>query len=312
MDDKQLEEILNAKYKAAKRGSFLQRLLLIVLLCVLAIGVCFAGLKIKQAIDNGRRKSSSVLVSQTGTVPSPSVGKAVSPIPSELPPPTPEPTPQPTPEPTPQPTPESTPQPTLEPTPEPTPQPTPEPTPQPTPEPTPEPTAELPADAGSVNVRTNHTVTEPDETTDPESTARNTGQYTLITHRITLLWSPEDRAPTQPVSIRVSYNEQPVTELTLRPEDAWTAEWKDPYSANDLELEGRFPIGVKISLTVVGERFDVICEVVDQPAEASDVFSPAMSHRLPQTGPILWPIPALFLLGLFFIGLAVLQVRQRR
>ena len=174
--------------------------------------------------------------------------------------------------------------------------PTPRPTvaPTPTPEPTPEATSDEP---------------ENDTETPSEAGAPVQGQRELTTHRVTLYWSPAENAPTEPIRLRVLHSGLTVTELTLRPEDAWTAEWKDLYRADELELQGRFPGGVTASVTVVGQRFDVKC---DAPSPLGTAAAPSPSSRLPQTGEAVWPISLLLALGVLCIAAAVLLRRRSR
>lgn len=275
MNERQLDELLNSKMKAAKRESNLRLAVLALLVLALLGGAIWGGSALKSAVS--AKKSAEPVETMTTITGPKSTPEAVATQPSPSPAVT-------------------------------------------------VPVEESPAVSGAEQApvlpgseqsaggsdETNGqppVVPNEAEPAQTDETPQNTMQE-LRTHRITMVWPSDELAPKQPVSVRVLRGRFTVTDLTLRAEEGWTAEWKDLYNAAELDLQARFPDGVSAKVTVVGERFEVVCEVSDPAALDTNASPATSSSRLPQTGNPIWPIPLLLTLGTFSLGAAAILLRR--
>lgn len=278
MNERQLDELLNSKMKAAKRESNLRLAVLALLVLALLGGAIWGGSALKNAVS--AKKSAEPAETMTAITEPKSTPVAADTQPSPSPA---------------APTPVS---PSME---------------SPAVAGTEQPPV-LPGDGQTAEGSDETSVQPPVVPNEAEPTpADDTPQSTmqeLRTHRITLEWPSDELAPKQPVSVRVLHGRFTVTELTLRAEEGWTAEWKDLYSADDLDLQARFPDGVAAKVNVVGERFEVVCAVSDPAALDTGVSPATSSGRLPQTGNPIWPVPLLLTLGSFCLGTAAILLRR--
>lgn len=299
MDEKQLDQLFEKKIRQAKAGRFL-RFGLIALLCVAVLG---SGIHL--AANARRGPESEPPVETPSPAPTIALSETKAPVPSASPTtaamtPTEAPTAstEPTQAPTASSQPTEAPKASAEPTQAPKASTEPTQAPKASSQPTEAPKASTqPAEAPTASAEPTKAPTEtPAPSAEPESVA----------HVLQIVWTPEDSAPTGGVTVHVLHGGTELRTLRLNAQNKWTQRWSDSYGADELSLTADVPSGFAAETNTAGDDFKVVFVRSETPATASPT---PQGSALPQTGPLFWPIPLLFVPG---CGCLILSYKQAR